>query len=188
MVSYYAFSVISGASSPFRACPAMDLTAWKKCDAVTGDPKRSNRERAGHAGDGPRARRTIVPILEEPGMNRGQEVIMEDGCSILAKKDCVPCKGGIPPLKGAELRALESQLGNGWSVLEEHHLEKTYDLPDFKSALALTNRIGEIAESEGHHPDILLAWGKVRVRIWTHKIDGLTESDFILAAKIEGVA
>jgi 4a-hydroxytetrahydrobiopterin dehydratase len=110
---------------------------------------------------------------------------MEDGCSILAKKECVPCKGGVPPLKGAELKTLLGQLGHGWEVVKDHHLEKAYTFPDFKEALDFTNKVGAIAEIEGHHPDIHLAWGKVRVVIWTHKIDGLTESDFVLAAKVE---
>ena len=112
---------------------------------------------------------------------------MEDGCSILAKKDCIPCKGGVPPLKGAELEGLVQQLGHGWEVVKEHHVEKTFTFPDFQTALDFTNKVGAIAEQEGHHPDIHLAWGKVRVVIWTHKINGLTESDFVLAAKVESI-
>jgi len=73
----------------------------------------------------------------------------------------------------------------GWTVENGHHLQKSYDFPDFVSALAFVNRVGALAEQEGHHPDVHLTWGKVRIQIWTHKIDGLTESDFILAAKIE---
>jgi 4a-hydroxytetrahydrobiopterin dehydratase len=110
---------------------------------------------------------------------------MEDGCSILAKKECVPCKGGVPPLKGEELIRLGGQLGHDWKIVEEHHLEKTFIFPDFKTALDFTVKIGAIAEQEGHHPDIYLAWGKVGVTVWTHKIGGLTESDFVLAAKVE---
>ncbi len=110
---------------------------------------------------------------------------MEDGCSLLAKKECIPCKGGVPPLKGAELAALSAQLGHDWKAVEEHHLEKTFAFPDFQTALDFTVKIGAIAEEEGHHPDIYLAWGKVGVTIWTHKINGLTESDFVLAAKVE---
>ncbi|MCD6023875.1 MAG: putative pterin-4-alpha-carbinolamine dehydratase [Fibrobacteria bacterium] len=111
----------------------------------------------------------------------------DDTCELLAKKDCVPCKGGVPPLKGAALQDLLSQLGHGWEIVKEHHLEKTFAFPDFQTALDFTNKVGAIAESEGHHPDIHLAWGKCRVVIWTHKIDGLTESDFVLAAKIEKI-
>jgi 4a-hydroxytetrahydrobiopterin dehydratase len=102
----------------------------------------------------------------------------------LASRTCVPCKGGVPPLKGSELQALERQVA-GWKVINEHHLVKTFTFPDFVKALAFVNRIGDIAEQQGHHPDIYLTWGKVEVQIWTHKIDGLTESDFILAAKID---
>jgi 4a-hydroxytetrahydrobiopterin dehydratase len=105
--------------------------------------------------------------------------------SDLAGKHCVPCRGGVPPLKGEALRALEAKLGGGWRVVDEHHLEKSYGFEDFRQALDFTNRVGEIAEREGHHPDVHLAWGKVTLTIWTHKIDGLTESDFILAAKAD---
>lgn len=105
--------------------------------------------------------------------------------SELAQKHCVPCMGGIPPLKAQALRDLADQLGNNWSVVDEHHLEKSYEFPDFKTAWAFTDRVGAIAESEGHHPDIFLKWGKVTLTIWTHKIDGLTESDFILAARAD---
>jgi len=105
--------------------------------------------------------------------------------SDLASKHCVPCMGGVPPLEGEELRALAARLGGGGRVVEGHHLEKSFTFPDFKEALAFTNRVGEIAEREGHHPDVFLAWGKVTLTVWTHKIDGLTESDFILAAKAD---
>ena len=105
--------------------------------------------------------------------------------SELAAKECVPCKGGIPPLKGAELQKLLAAVNNGWRVVNEHHLEKDYKFEDFRQALDFTNRVGEMAEQQGHHPDIYLAWGKVKVSIWTHKIDGLVESDFIFAAKTD---
>jgi 4a-hydroxytetrahydrobiopterin dehydratase len=105
--------------------------------------------------------------------------------SELAAKQCVPCRGGVPPLKGAELQALLSKLGGGWRVVNEHHLEKDYAFKNFREALAFTNTVGDIAEREAHHPDVYLAWGKVKVTIWTHKIDGLTESDFVLAAKAD---
>ena len=103
----------------------------------------------------------------------------------LAEKECVPCKGGVPALKGQELERLARELQPGWRVVNEHHLEKEFKFPNFKDALAFTNKVGELAEAQGHHPDIYLAWGKVRLTIWTHKIDGLTESDFILAAKAD---
>ena len=104
----------------------------------------------------------------------------------LAEKECVPCKGGVPALKGEALRSLKEQLP-GWEVVNEHHLHKIFRFPDFRKALDFVNRAGAIAEEQAHHPDLLLAWGKVEVTTYTHKIDGLTESDFILAAKIDQV-
>ena len=103
----------------------------------------------------------------------------------LARKACVPCRGGVPPLSGRELADLQTALGGGWRTVDDHHLEKEFGFEDFRSALEFTNRVGELADEQGHHPDIYLTWGRVRIRIWTHKIDGLTESDFILAAKID---
>jgi 4a-hydroxytetrahydrobiopterin dehydratase len=105
--------------------------------------------------------------------------------SELAKKECVPCKGGIPPLKGNELQSLSEKLGSHWKVIQEHHLEKEYKFDNFKQALNFTNKVGEFAETIGHHPDIYLAWGKVNLTIWTHKVNGLTENDFIFAAKAD---
>ena len=102
----------------------------------------------------------------------------------LSEKTCVPCRGGVPPLTAAEIRPLATQV-EGWSVVDNHHLTKEFEFKDFTDALSFVNRAGAIAEEQGHHPDIHLAWGKARVLIWTHKIDGLTESDFILAAKID---
>ncbi len=102
----------------------------------------------------------------------------------LADKSCVPCRGGVPALEGAELEALLDQLF-GWRVVDGHHLEKTYEFDDFMTALAFVNKVGALAEEQGHHPDLHLAWGQVRVEIWTHAIDGLTESDFVLAAKCD---
>ena len=103
----------------------------------------------------------------------------------LAEKECVPCKGGVPPLKGNELSKLKNELDPGWKVVNDHHLEREYKFKDFREALDFTNRVGELAEAQGHHPDIYLAWGKVKLTIWTHKIDGLTESDFVFAAKVD---
>lgn len=105
--------------------------------------------------------------------------------SDLANKQCVPCRGGHPPLEGAELTNLHASLGGEWEVVDGHHLLNAYTFDDFAQALDFTNRVGAIAEAEGHHPDIYLAWGRVEVKIWTHKIDGLTESDFVLAAKAD---
>ncbi len=103
----------------------------------------------------------------------------------LADKECIPCKGGVPPLAGAELERLRAELGNDWQVVAGHHLEKTFRFKNFADALGFVNRVGELAEEVNHHPDLHLAWGKVKVTIWTHKIDGLTESDFVFAAKAD---
>lgn len=105
--------------------------------------------------------------------------------SELASKQCVPCRGGVPALKGADLKRLLGEVNNGWRVIDEHHLEKEYRFKNFREALDFTVRIGELAEAQRHHPDIYLAWGTVRLTVWTHKIDGLTESDFIFAAKAD---
>ncbi len=104
----------------------------------------------------------------------------------LAERQCVPCKGGVPRLTPVEVAPLLAQL-DGWTVVENHHLQKRYNFKNFAQALDLVNRIGHIAEQESHHPGLYLAWGRVDVTIWTHKIDGLTESDFILAAKCDSV-
>lgn len=106
--------------------------------------------------------------------------------SELSSKQCVPCRGGVPPLQGDEIQRLLSQL-SGWEVVREHHLKKNYGFSNFAEALKFVNRVGELAEEQGHHPDICFGWGKVEVTIWTHKIDGLTESDFILGAKIDAL-
>jgi 4a-hydroxytetrahydrobiopterin dehydratase len=102
----------------------------------------------------------------------------------LADKTCIPCRGGVPSLTADEIEPLARQLPD-WDVVDLHHLDRTYKFKDFREALEFTNRIGELAEEQGHHPDIYLAWGKVGIQLWTHKIDGLSESDFVMAAKIE---
>ncbi len=106
----------------------------------------------------------------------------------LESRECVPCRGGVPPLEAAEIQDLLAQLGNDWQAIDDHHLQKEFKLKNFAEALAFTNQVGAIAEAQNHHPDIYLAWGKVGITIWTHKIDGLTESDFVFAAKCEKVA
>ena len=100
---------------------------------------------------------------------------------------CVPCRGGVPPLVGEELDGYLADLDNGWHVVDGHHLEKEYRFPNFREALDFTNRVGELAESVGHHPDIRLEWGKVTLTVWTHKIDGLHEADFVFGAKADSV-
>tara|TARA_Y100000588_G_C14228674_1_gene914251 strand:+ start:1200 stop:1547 length:348 start_codon:yes stop_codon:yes gene_type:complete len=107
------------------------------------------------------------------------------GMTQLAKQQCIPCRGGVAPLKGNELKDIHAQLEQRWKIIEEHHLEKEYKFDDFRQALDFTVRVGEMAEEQDHHPDIYLAWGKVKITIWTHKINGLTESDFVFAAKTD---
>ncbi len=104
--------------------------------------------------------------------------------SELASKTCVPCRGDVPPFKGEELEELSPQVPE-WEVVEEHHLRRTFRFKNFREALEFVNRVGELAEEEAHHPDIAFGWGRAEVTIFTHKIDGLTESDFILAAKVD---
>jgi len=102
----------------------------------------------------------------------------------LASKHCVPCHGGVPRLKGEEIGPLLAQL-EGWRVVEEHHLSKEYKFANFVDALDFVNSVGRVAEGEGHHPDIKFGWGYARLKIFTHAIDGLSESDFVLAARID---
>ena len=96
---------------------------------------------------------------------------------------CVPCQGGVEPLQGKVIEELLEYLSQDWRVINEHHLEKEYKFKDFAQALEFVNKVGRLAESQGHHLDIYLSWGKVKLTIWTHKIDGLYKNDFILAAK-----
>ena len=102
----------------------------------------------------------------------------------LAARECVPCRGDVPPMKGDAIQKMLGEL-SGWDVINEHHLRKKYQFGNFRETLEFVNRVGELAEHQGHHPDICFGWGKAEITIWTHKIDGLTESDFILAAKID---
>jgi 4a-hydroxytetrahydrobiopterin dehydratase len=110
---------------------------------------------------------------------------MSEMCK-LSNRECMPCRGGVPPLRGAEITELLREL-NGWDVVKEHHLLKNYQFKDFAESLAFVNRVGQLSEEQGHHPDICFGWGHATITIWTHKIDGLTESDFILAAKIDAL-
>ena len=107
-------------------------------------------------------------------------------CS-LADKKCTPCKGGVPPLHGVELGRLTAELGGGWKVVDEHHLEKTYPFKNFRDALAFTNRVGDIAEEQGHHPTITIIYNKVKITLTTHAAGGLTDNDFIMARIIDDI-
>ncbi len=106
----------------------------------------------------------------------------------LASKECIPCEGGVPPLEGAELAALHEQLGNDWQVVDGHHLVKEFRFANFQEALDFTVRVGALAEEVNHHPEICVTWGRATITLWTHKIDGLTESDFVWAAKADRLA
>jgi 4a-hydroxytetrahydrobiopterin dehydratase len=108
----------------------------------------------------------------------------------LSARRCVPCEGGVPPLTEEQVRPLLAQI-QGWQVEESNghqQLVKTFRFSNFVEAVEFVNRITPVAESEGHHPDLLVSWGQVRVQLWTHAAGGLTENDFILAAKLDEVA
>jgi len=105
----------------------------------------------------------------------------------LAAKRCVPCRGGVEPLTDEVVRQLARELNTDWRVIDGHHLEREFTFDDFRQALDFVNEVGELAEQEGHHPDIHLSYGKVKIQLWTHKINGLHENDFILAAKIDAL-
>jgi 4a-hydroxytetrahydrobiopterin dehydratase len=129
---------------------------------------------------------TPLGVASLSGPLNGYNVGGDFSMASLASKTCVPCRGGVPALKGKELETLHRQVPQ-WQVVEEHHLNRTFTFPDFKQALDFVNRVGALAEEQGHHPDIMLAWGKAEITLWTHKINGLTESDFIMAAKIDAL-
>lgn len=105
----------------------------------------------------------------------------------LTEQTCEPCSGDIPPLKGEELQDYYKRLDEGWDLVDDHHLTKSYEFENFKQALDFTVKIGEMSEEEGHHPEIVLTWGKVKVTVYTHAIDGLSDNDFIWAAKADGL-
>jgi 4a-hydroxytetrahydrobiopterin dehydratase len=102
----------------------------------------------------------------------------------LERQHCVPCEGAVTALGGDELRGYFAKLGDGWALAKEHHLEKEVRFVNFADALDFANQVGAVAEAEGHHPDLLLGWGRVKIFLWTHAADGLTKNDFILASKI----
>lgn len=103
----------------------------------------------------------------------------------LAEKECVPCKGGVPPMPPEEQQKFLQQLHDEWEVDSNGHLRRAFTFKNFAAALDFVNTVGAIAEQEQHHPDLHLSYGKVIGEIWTHKIDGLTESDFVFAAKMD---
>ncbi len=103
----------------------------------------------------------------------------------LAEKKCVPCTGDVEPLGDGEIRGFLDELGEDWGLNDRGHLERSYGFPDFTQAMGFAGEVGLIADLEGHHPDLHVAWGRCTVEIWTHAIAGLSESDFILAAKTQ---
>lgn len=103
----------------------------------------------------------------------------------LSDRQCQPCSGGMPVCDPDHAQSFLNELSPGWRITREGHLEKEFKFLDFKHALVFVNCIGSVAESEHHHPDVYLKWGSVKVMLWTHKINGLCENDFIMAAKIE---
>ncbi len=106
--------------------------------------------------------------------------------SELADRECIACTSDSEPLEGADLEELYQEIDTDvWEVIDEHHLEGTYPFEDFRDALEFTKEIGELDEEEWHHPDIHLSWGEVVVEMWTHKIDGLFETDFVMAARMD---
>ncbi len=115
--------------------------------------------------------------------------------SELAERTCVPCRGGVPPLNDEQIAPLLAQLGATWHVVEREDarhdrvkiLARTYRFENFAEAMQAADRIGEMAEEQQHHPDLAVSWGRLVVEIWTHKIGGLTESDFIFAAKCDAL-
>lgn len=121
----------------------------------------------------------------KPNM-KGDKLMTPEAPEELHVKNCISCSGEVPPLKGTDLDRLHIQIPK-WSIEDEHHLSRKWSFKNFIEALDFVNQVAAIAEAEGHHPDISFSWGWVEIRIFTHKIDGLTESDFILAAKIQRV-
>ena len=106
----------------------------------------------------------------------------------LTAKRCVPCRGGIPPLTRAEAKRYLGEVPD-WRLTDEATwVGRKFTFPDFAQAMAFAQRVGEVAESEGHHPDITFGWGYCTLAIQTHKIKGLHENDFILAAKIDALS
>ena len=106
----------------------------------------------------------------------------------LADQECEACTSDDEPLTGADLNSLYERIDTDvWTVVDEHHLEGTYEFEDFRDALEFTYEVGELAEEEWHHPDLALAWGEVEVTMWTHKIDGLHKTDFVMAARMDRI-
>jgi len=102
-----------------------------------------------------------------------------------ADQKCIPCRGGVSPMEGREAEVLLRELGEGWQLNADGHLECSYEFKNFREAMAFANEVADIAEREDHHPDLHIGWGHCKLEVWTHKIGGLTESDFYFAAKAD---
>jgi 4a-hydroxytetrahydrobiopterin dehydratase len=105
----------------------------------------------------------------------------------LAQKTCIPCRGDMPPMTAQAIARLATEVP-AWTVVDDHHIQREFLFRDFKAALDLVVAVGAEAEAQGHHPDLTLSWGRVGVTLFTHKIDGLAEADFIMAARIDRIA
>jgi 4a-hydroxytetrahydrobiopterin dehydratase len=105
--------------------------------------------------------------------------------SDLASQKCKACQGGVEPYTGEKLKEYRSRISDEWDVVDEHHLIREFGFEDFQEALDFVNDIGEIAEEQGHHPNINFTWGRAEIKLYTHKIDGLFQADFVMAAKID---
>jgi len=109
------------------------------------------------------------------------------GDILLHERHCIPCEGGTPPLGSTEIADIATEIHSDWKIVDEHHLLREWAFADFATALTFLNEAARLCELEGHHADFELAWGRVQALIYTHKIDGLTESDFVLAAKFDRI-
>jgi 4a-hydroxytetrahydrobiopterin dehydratase len=105
----------------------------------------------------------------------------------LAEQKCIPCQGGVEPLRGEDLRQRTSQLGQGWDVVEGKSIEKTWSFDNFAETWGFVSQVAELAREQDHHPDVYFTYGKATITLWTHKIDGLHDNDFIMAAKIDRI-
>jgi 4a-hydroxytetrahydrobiopterin dehydratase len=103
----------------------------------------------------------------------------------LTEKRCIPCEGGTPPLDENQIAELKSEISSDWKVLENSKLEKEYFFDDFSHTMSFVNRVAALAEQEGHHPVMHVYYARVEIELWTHAINGLSENDFIMAAKID---
>jgi 4a-hydroxytetrahydrobiopterin dehydratase len=123
------------------------------------------------------------PQEEENAMNHDASHTCD-----LAGEECIPCLGGMPPLAGAKLEAYCARLGDQWDLVDGIKLMRSFTFKDFSQALNFTCVVGELAEAANHHPDIELSWGRVGITLWTHKISGLSQADFVLAARINALS